>query len=164
MIINLNEHISGGRGRPRLPPLAYMLWGDAIRWTNQNSGNCVSSQLNIVLHPNWTFSCAFPLYPKKINQFVEVFLKLSSGNQNLRWPPYPEVGSHQKSKWSFSFASPLYPKNIKSIHEVFLKLSSGNQIQDGRHIRILNRREICKKHNPLIYGKHYPQAKWKEYL
>jgi hypothetical protein len=28
------------------PPLAYMLRGDVIRWTNQNSGNIVSSQLH----------------------------------------------------------------------------------------------------------------------
>jgi hypothetical protein len=76
---------------------------------------------------------------------------------NSRWPPYLEVGSHQKSKGTFSCASPLHPNNIKLISEVFLKLSSGNQIQDGHHIQISGSwiaPEI--ERNPLVHPLYTP--------
>jgi hypothetical protein len=89
-----------------------------------------------------------PILPQKIKSIREVFLNLSSGNQNSRWSLYPEVGSHQKSKRTFSCASPFYPKRLNQ----FVKLFSSyrQEIKDGRHIRILNRREICKNTIPSL--------------
>jgi hypothetical protein len=45
-----------------------------------------------------------PIIPKKYSINSWSFSQVR-GNQNSRWPPYPEVGSHQKSKGT----SPVHP-------------------------------------------------------